>query len=85
MKAILWKLIHKWRDATTTEAAWIARDQIDIELDKAMEHKVERDALALDAERYRWIHVRPEWLGWDEDFDHRDIDAIVDRAMKGES
>ena len=34
MKAVLWKLIHQWRDATTTEAAWIARDQIDIELDK---------------------------------------------------
>ena len=34
MKATLWKLIHKWRDATTTESAWIARDQIDIELDK---------------------------------------------------
>ena len=34
MKAALWRLIHKWRDATTTEAAWIARDQIDIELDK---------------------------------------------------
>ena len=34
MKALLWKLIHQWRDATTTEAAWIARDQIDIELDK---------------------------------------------------
>ena len=34
MKSKLWKLIHKWRDATTTESAWIARDQIDIELDK---------------------------------------------------
>ena len=34
MKAVLWKLIHQWRDSTTTEAAWIARDQIDIELDK---------------------------------------------------
>lgn len=34
MKTVLWKLIHQWRDATTTEAAWIARDQIDIELDK---------------------------------------------------
>ena len=34
MKALLWKLIRQWRDATTTEAAWIARDQIDIELDK---------------------------------------------------
>lgn len=45
----------------------------------------ERDALRADAERYRFIHTRPEWLGWDEDFDHRDIDAIVDRAMKGES
>ena len=45
----------------------------------------ERDALKADAERYRFIHTRPEWLGWDEDFDHRDIDAIVDRAMKGTS
>ena len=34
MKAVLWKLIRQWRDATTAEAAWIARDQIDIELDK---------------------------------------------------
>ena len=45
----------------------------------------ERDALKADAERYRFIHTRPEWLGWDEDFDHRDIDAIVDRSMKGTS
>jgi hypothetical protein len=47
MKATLWKLIHKWRDATTTESAWIARDQIDIELDEIDELRaalVERDA-----------------------------------------
>lgn len=47
MKATLWKLIHKWRDATTTESAWIARDQIDIELDKIDELRAalqERDA-----------------------------------------
>jgi hypothetical protein len=34
MKSKLWKLIHQWRDATTTETAWIARDQIAIELGK---------------------------------------------------
>lgn len=45
----------------------------------------EMDALKADAERYRFIHTRPEWLGWDQDFNHRDIDAIVDRAMKGKS
>ena len=56
------------------------------EADKIIDElKAERDALRADAERYRFIHTRPEWLGWDEDFDHRDIDAIVDRAMKGKS
>jgi hypothetical protein len=51
MKATLWKLIHKWRDATTTESAWIARDQIDIELDEIDELRaalVERDADLLE-------------------------------------
>ena len=54
-------------------------------LDERDHYVKERDGLRADAERYRFIHTRPEWLGWDEDFDHRDIDAIVDRAMKGTS
>lgn len=48
------------------------------------EREAEIDRGVKDAERYRFIRTRPQWLGWGEDFDPRDIDAIVDRAMQGE-
>ena len=43
----------------------------------------ERDELAKDAERYRWLRDReiPEWLDlWHQNPDR--IDAAIDRAMK---
>lgn len=58
MKAKLWKLIHQWRDATTTESAWIARDQIDIELGRI------ESALAQQAEQV------PEICEWKQDPDY---------------
>ena len=36
-----------------------------------------------DAERYRWLRNNPAWVGYDSDFRPDELDASVDRAMKG--
>src|SRR5574337_399331 len=35
-----------------------------------------------DAERYRWLRERPEWLGWEHDFRPDEIDREIDSGMK---
>lgn len=42
----------------------------------------ERDALRADAERYRWLKQRPDWLGWDHDFDPDEVEREIDAARQ---
>jgi hypothetical protein len=43
--------------------------------------KAERDALAKDANRYRWIRQHPVWIGWDADYLPDHIDKATDNAI----
>ena len=38
-------------------------------------------ALRKDAERYRWLRLNPDWLGWTHDHQAEHVDNEVDKAM----
>jgi len=39
------------------------------------------EALRKDAERYRWLRDRPQWLGWEHDFRPDEVEREIDAAM----
>ena len=47
------------------------------------EIKAELAEAKKDAERYRWLRNNPVWVGYDSDFRPDELDASIDRAMKG--
>ena len=77
---------------TAIEALVQQRDKYQRAADAmAMSHKVERDALRADAERYRWLRDA-EWTEnshpevWRQLLcEYGELDAAIDAAMKGKS
>lgn len=43
--------------------------------------RAEVEALRADAERYRWLKHRPDWLGWDHDFRPDEVEREIDAAI----
>ena len=76
--------IKTWRERQV-ERGTGSIEAKDDEINELRAALAERDLLALDAARYRWLRVNPQWLGWDADYEAENIDLILDLAMKGKS